>query len=429
MSKPLLRALPDLIQAGIIDEATADRIRSYYEQQTGASGNRLFIVFGILGALLVGMGIVLILAHNWDDLSVPVKLVIGMIPLLATQFITGRLVLKRIDSRTWKEGTATFLFCAIGVSISIVSQVYNIEGDLAGFLLTWICLAVPIVYVLNSGMVAMLCIAGITWYGCEVSYFSYLGSDPASMYWVVIAAILPHYYFTYVRPQVKNNFFVLISWLLVLSLTICLGTVSENTGRLFLLAYISMFSAFVVAGESTVFETGRVLSNSYLVVGSLGVVTILLIASFVDFWEWQSTPDGTAYSPLGMTLIALSFLIAAWALWMQSRSGGWRAVNTKAFAFLLFIAVYFPGVQWPEIGTVIINIGILVLAIYTIRSGARQNHLGILNYGLMIITALIICRFFDTDLGFVVRGILFIAVGVGFFLTNYYMIRKRKTRP
>jgi hypothetical protein len=45
---------------------------------------------------------------------------------------------------------------------------------------------------------------------------------------------------------------------------------------------------------------------------------------------------------------------------------------------------------------------------------------------LLIITALIACRFFDTDFSFVVRGLVFIGVGVGFFATNYYMIKKRK---
>ena len=41
----------------------------------------------------------------------------------------------------------------------------------------------------------------------------------------------------------------------------------------------------------------------------------------------------------------------------------------------------------------------------------RQNWVTPGNYGLIIITALVICRFFDTDLSFVLRGLLFISVG------------------
>ena len=63
----------------------------------------------------------------------------------------------------------------------------------------------------------------------------------------------------------------------------------------------------------------------------------------------------------------------------------------------------------------------------TVRNSAKADHLGELNYGLMIIAALVICRFFDTDLSFVTRGVLFILVGAGFFFANYRMLKKRET--
>jgi len=101
-------------------------------------------------------------------------------------------------------------------------------------------------------------------------------------------------------------------------------------------------------------------------------------------------------------------------------------INSKSFAFIVFIVLFFIGLKTPVIAQLLINLVILLLAIHTIRNGAQRNHLGILNYGLLIITALILCRFFDTDFTFVVRGLLFISVGIGFFAANYYMIKKRK---
>jgi len=76
---------------------------------------------------------------------------------------------------------------------------------------------------------------------------------------------------------------------------------------------------------------------------------------------------------------------------------------------------------------VLINLFVFVIGMLTIKDGAKQDHLGILNSGLLIITALVICRFFDSDLSFVIRGILFISVGAGFFATNYWLLKKRKT--
>jgi len=91
----------------------------------------------------------------------------------------------------------------------------------------------------------------------------------------------------------------------------------------------------------------------------------------------------------------------------------------------LFIIIFLIGIKSP-MAIVFINLLVLMIGVMTIREGARQYNLGVLNYGLMIVTALVICRFFDTDLGFVLKGILFVGVGIGFFFANYLMIKKKK---
>ena len=76
--------------------------------------------------------------------------------------------------------------------------------------------------------------------------------------------------------------------------------------------------------------------------------------------------------------------------------------------------------------TYLANILVLLIGVAEINRGNKSNNLGILNYGLAIITILIICRFFDTDMSFAIRGILFLLVGFGFFVTNYITLKKRK---
>jgi hypothetical protein len=66
------------------------------------------------------------------------------------------------------------------------------------------------------------------------------------------------------------------------------------------------------------------------------------------------------------------------------------------------------------------------LGVYTIREGAMADKLWKMNYGLLILSVLIACRFFDGDISFVARGLLFVVIGAGFFGMNTYMIRKRK---
>jgi hypothetical protein len=48
------------------------------------------------------------------------------------------------------------------------------------------------------------------------------------------------------------------------------------------------------------------------------------------------------------------------------------------------------------------------------------------NVGLLTIIVLIVTRFFDINISFLWRGLVFMALGIGFFLTNYLLIKRAK---
>ena len=52
----LLKELPELVGANIISSDTAQKITDYYKRKQTTSPNRQLLIFGILGALLVGIG-------------------------------------------------------------------------------------------------------------------------------------------------------------------------------------------------------------------------------------------------------------------------------------------------------------------------------------------------------------------------------------
>ncbi len=421
MSKHILKELPDLIQNKVITEEVAQQIQSYYNRQQPSS-SRLLIVFSILGALLVGLGIILIIAHNWDELSKLIKLSLALLPMLIGQLACGY-VLFRSTGEAWKrEASATFLFFSIAASISIVSQVYNIEGSLSGFLFIWMILSLPIVYVMRSSMTSLLYICGITWYACEVGYFHY-PNEIAWWYWPLLLAIIPYYYSL---SKTIGNFFHFHTWLIGLSLITCLGTLAEGNNKLIFIAYFSLLSGFISLGQLRPYQDQRLISNAFLVIGSVGIISTLLSLSFKWFW------NNLNYSDLDNMFTSSEFIagigttvFACYLLYRCVMSHLLLNINLKSFAFLIFIILFVLGFNFPMASQVLTNISIFVFAVFTMLSGAKQDRLSILNYGLLILTALIICRFFDTNMSFVLRGLLFVAVGAGFFAANYYMIRKR----
>jgi hypothetical protein len=72
------------------------------------------------------------------------------------------------------------------------------------------------------------------------------------------------------------------------------------------------------------------------------------------------------------------------------------------------------------------NVYLFVIGIRTLVVGIRNGRIWTVNAGMLILTALIIARFFDNDIGFVVRGIAFILIGAGFLITNVILIKRGK---
>ena len=194
------------------------------------------------------------------------------------------------------------------------------------------------------------------------------------------------------------------------------------------IAYISLFCLFYLVGKTNFFQSQKSSGNGYLVIGSAGTISILLALSFTWFWEDLRRMDvsfsDAIRSPEFFTALIASLIAGAFFF----RFGKYKSVselNPMELVFLIFIIIFIIGLKAP-FAVILVNLLIFTIGIFTIRLGAKKDHLGILNYGLLIITALVICRFFDTDLSFVFRGMLFVGVGLGFFFANSRMLKKRQ---
>jgi uncharacterized membrane protein len=148
----LINDIEKLVREEIISQEIANRINAYYSSKESNSSNRLLVIFGVLGAFLIGLGIILILAHNWDQLPRFLKTILAFIPLLVAQGLCGYTLWKKKDSQTWRESASIFLILSIGAAIALISQVYHLEGEMQGFLLIWMILALPVVYIMTSSV-------------------------------------------------------------------------------------------------------------------------------------------------------------------------------------------------------------------------------------------------------------------------------------
>jgi uncharacterized membrane protein len=422
MSNSIINELPALLKANVISEETAQKIKEYYTKDGDENQNKLFMIFGILGAILSGLGIILILAHNWDDLSNTTKSIISFLPLLIGQLFCSYSILKKSENPVWRESSAVFLFFGIGASISLIAQVYNIPGDVNSFIITWMLLSLPLVYLLRTSIVSLLYIIGITYYCYHSNYFTY-PKEQTYLFWLLFLGITPHYYqLLTTKPQ--SNFTSFHHWFIAISLMISLGSIVDGNRKLLYLSYMCLFAIYYFIGKNSFFEHQKIKFNSYRIIGKLGILIILFIYSFKSFWEYfhknRLHENALLPSPEFITTSIL-IIIATILFYKKNNQSKFKAFDIIEIIFLLNIPLLFMG----EFAAIIVNAIVFTIGILEIKRGNQLNNLRILNFGLLIITILITCRFFDTDFSFIVRGFLFISLGLGFFLTNYLMLKKR----
>jgi uncharacterized membrane protein len=411
-----------LLDAGVISQDIAAKIQDYYQSKKQKSSGMLFTIFAVLGALLIGLGIILILAHNWDSLSVSTRTIFAFVPLLTGQFLCVYTILKKRDSSRWKESTSSFLIMAIGASIALVSQIYHITGGMGSFLLTWLLLSLPLIYLMRSSLASILYFFLLTYYVSEsILWFSY----EALVYLILVLLALPHYYFL-LKSETERLFATVHSWIIPISIVIALPFFSGHADELMPIIYLSLFALFLSISRLKFFNEQGV-SKAFTVLGSLGTIICLISLSFFDLWDYI-LPRYIEENIFALPQFYIAMSITAFALialLLQIRENKMKQLRLEHIAFLIILPLFF-FIKSANIGLVLINIIVLPIGVFTIVRGSKTNSLAILNYGLITISALILCRFFDTDLDFVLRGLIFIILGISFFICNVWMLKRRR---
>ena len=424
--------LPDLIKAGVLPTDVADKLRQHYGPAPERAGKSwALLVFGILGAALIGAGVILLVAHNWDDLSRPVRTALAFAPLLAAIGLAGWVLARRSTSAPWCEGAATAWALTIGATISLVAQIYQIHGDPARFFLTWILLGLPIVYVMRSSVAASLYFIGTTtWVGCTIPYHRATGL----WYWGLLALMLP--YLASVWRENRSGWRAsLTGW--VLGLCLCIGTgISLETALpgAWIVAYTGLLALMYLADKRWCAAAPSLWQRPWQIIGAVGLGVVALELTYRWPWtqihsHWQQAWTSGPSIIAGNLLAALLAIAAIGTVASKLARLNWTDLDQiiVGLAPVCGVAGYMAATtyEFGALGQVLFNVYLFILGLGALIAGIRGNRLGTVNAGLVTLAALVIARFFDSNLSFLARGLAFIFIGIGFLATNVVMLRRK----
>ena len=432
----LLAELPELVAGGILSAEAAESLRQHYSTKEPGEPRRIgFVLSAILGSVLIGAGVILLVAHNWDFLSRPVRCGIACTPLVLSQALAIFVLLRRHGSAPWRESAAILNITAIGTAIALVSQTYQIQGDFARFILVWMLLGLPVVYLFKTSLGLSVYFVGATVWVLSSKTGDFLGARPNELWvWALLFLGVPEFIMRW--RENRNGYGTLLSLTtLGVAAAFSLGQTDDMGAQSFWrCSFAGFWTVVYLVGVAPFKDWRATRPHPFVAAGWIGILSLTIVLSFQDMWrtrQWQNAvylvprhyPDVLATGiQIGWVLTALLF--AAYVLWKD------REINLAPAALAPVALIAWGIAKWtgnPLIPSLLLNFFALSLGVFTLLRGIRAGRVFEANLGMLVVAILAIARFFDSEFEFVVRGIAFIAIGLGFLVTNL-VVFKRKGR-
>ncbi len=148
-SARLKQEIESWLAEGIIDQSQADLLSERYELDQAPpwylqSG---FIIRSV-AILLAGLAFLLVISENWHQFNIPVRMSIGLLPLLISYFLGYRFY----STGKISNAELTFFFANLlfGLNIFLQAQIFHISAYYPNGILWWIIGALPIAFFFRS---------------------------------------------------------------------------------------------------------------------------------------------------------------------------------------------------------------------------------------------------------------------------------------
>lgn len=182
-------------EAGLIDTDTRDRLIAY--EASHARPLALWAVFGI-GALAIGLGLVSVIAANWEAIPGQLRLSVHLaliIAALAALFLREE---KLAAASPWAVEALLFVTAALGLTFfGHLGQVYQTSSPLWKPLATWLVLFAPLLLLMGRGWLAALAVVGgsiwcvWSYAGAAASFGTAPDRSMAPLLWIAFVTALP----------------------------------------------------------------------------------------------------------------------------------------------------------------------------------------------------------------------------------------------
>ncbi len=154
------------LNKGIINEEQAVLMKEDIDAlRTESSYGKFIAAISIIGSIFLGIGVIWIVASNWDSMRDLFKILILLVATGSTLYAGYETGFRKASLP--KTGNALVFLSAIlfGASTFLIAQIYNVQAHASYLLLIWLIGIIPTVYLFQSALLTVLsCIVFCAWF-------------------------------------------------------------------------------------------------------------------------------------------------------------------------------------------------------------------------------------------------------------------------
>ncbi len=420
------------VRDGLIEPDQGRAIRSRYSGTGAVAWGK--VIFSGIGAVMIGLGMILFFAYNWEDMHKFVKLGIIFSALIAAHAAGFRFRREAGNHRAAGEGFHLLGTMLFGAGIWLVAQIYHIDEHFPNAFLVWGLGALALAWAMPSvpqGIAAAVLL--VIWNGAESLAFD--NANPAGPL-LVFAGILP------LAGILRSRILAAVGMVSFL-VSLCFSAVRIDE---LMVVLLFLWCGGLVALSIFLRENDLLPEVAPVAawIGGLPYLSILYAMSFEDVGGDPIHLDfGEPLVWIGFSLSAL-FAFGLWGMVMLWRTGaGKRPVPPedrlpevlRLNSFGVPVALVFFTLQaMPDMGLTgwagagLYNLIFLFHAILLIVYGCQTGEARWTFAGCFLVALLTASRYVDLFESLLIRSLVFVVVGALIFITGNIYTRTRKEK-
>ena len=228
------------------------------------------------------------------------------------------------------------------------------------------------------------------------------------------------------QPTIRGT---LLGWLLVITLGIALPWAVHEPSLFFVhIGSSLLILLFYLLGKYCYAAGKNIWQRPFQTSALVCILIMMLILSYfwgVDFKGETFEVGLEIHKPTTFLFITILILSGLGVLYHLQQK---NYLNPFVLALPIFVFVgYFLATN--DIGMIakfLANAYLFTFGIYYLYHGIQDQKMGLVNAGMLFMTSIIALRFFDANISFLYKGVVFILLGMCFLYVNYYLTQKLK---